>query len=65
MSAASREYCLARAEEDARAAASATLENVRERCLRSEAVWRDMANRVDMVSAAKERNEAGKLAALA
>lgn len=65
MSAATREYCLARAEEDARAAASATLENVRERCLRSEAVWRQMASQVDRVTEARERNEAGKLAAAA
>ena len=38
-------FCLERAEEAAQEAAKATLENVRERALRSEASWRAMAVR--------------------
>lgn len=62
MSTATREFYLARADEDARAAAAATLDNVRDRCRRSEAMWRQMADRVEEVAAAKERNEAQRLA---
>jgi hypothetical protein len=40
------EYYLARANENARDAESATLDNVRDRCRRSEAAWRLMADRV-------------------
>lgn len=36
---------LARADEAATEARQATLNNVRDRCLRSEAAWRDMADR--------------------
>jgi hypothetical protein len=36
---------LARADEAASEASHATLDNVRDRCLRSEAAWRDMADR--------------------
>lgn len=36
---------LARADEAATEAKQATLDNVRDRCLRSEAAWRDMADR--------------------
>jgi hypothetical protein len=36
---------LARADEAATEARQATLDNVRDRCLRSEAAWRDMADR--------------------
>ena len=39
------EFYIARAEESALEAAAASLDNVRERALRSEAVWRGMANR--------------------
>ena len=39
-------FYLARAEESARDAANAALDNVRERCLRSEAAWRAMADRL-------------------
>lgn len=41
-----RDFYLARAADSARDAADTTLENVRERCLRSEAAWRAMADRV-------------------
>lgn len=40
------EFYLARAEESLRDAQSATLDNVRDRCLRSEAAWRQMAERL-------------------
>lgn len=40
------EYYLARANENARDAENAMLDNVRDRCRRSEAAWREMADRV-------------------
>jgi hypothetical protein len=40
------EFYLARAEDSAREAANATLDNVRDRCRRSEAAWRQMADRL-------------------
>jgi hypothetical protein len=40
-----RQYYLARADENAREAGNSSLANVRERHLRSEAVWRAMAAR--------------------
>ena len=40
------EYYLARANENARDAESTMLDNVRDRCRRSEAAWRLMADRV-------------------
>ncbi len=42
----SSEFYLARAEECARDADAAVLDNVRDRCLRSEAAWRSMADRL-------------------
>jgi hypothetical protein len=42
----SYEFLISRAEQAAQEAASAELENVRERELRSEAAWRTMANQV-------------------
>ena len=44
------DFYLARADEDAAVAASATLDNVRDRALRSEAAWRDMADRLQRVA---------------
>lgn len=41
-----RDFYLARAEDCARDADLATLTNVRERCLRAEAAWRSMADRL-------------------
>jgi transcription elongation GreA/GreB family factor len=41
------EYYLSRANENRRDAESATLDNVRDRCRRSEAAWREMADRVE------------------
>lgn len=50
------DYYLARAA-DARAEAdAATLTNVRERCLRCEAVWKGMAARVAETEAMRRRN---------
>lgn len=40
------DFYLARAAENARAAEETDLANVRERCLRSEAVWRTLADRL-------------------
>ena len=49
------DFYLARAAESARDAAETNLENVRERCLRSEAAWRAMATR--SLSAEDQRAE--------
>jgi hypothetical protein len=40
------EFYMARADECAREAENATLANVRDRCQRSEAAWRSMADRL-------------------
>lgn len=45
-----REFYVTRADECAAEASAATLDNVRERALRSEAAWRAMAARQDFVS---------------
>lgn len=42
----SSDFYLARAEECARDADAAVLDNVRDRCRRSEAAWRSMADRL-------------------
>ena len=44
-----REFYIARAEESANEAATATLANVRERAERSAAAWREMAERMERV----------------
>jgi len=44
-----REFYIARAEEAAAEAASATLANVRERAQRSSDAWREMADRMERV----------------
>jgi hypothetical protein len=54
---------LARAEEARAEAAAATLENVRERCLRSEAAWREMADRVTRTETMRATSLAAKQAA--
>ncbi|HEX4892963.1 MAG TPA: hypothetical protein VFV47_06705 [Hyphomicrobiaceae bacterium] len=54
---------LARAAQAREAAAAATLDNVRESCLRSEAAWMEMANRLIRLDAMQKRNLADKLAA--
>ena len=56
------DFYLARAEESARDAASTTLSNVRERCLRSEAAWRSMADRLMRGEVMRDRIAAEKAA---
>ena len=54
---------LTRAEEARAQADAATLENVRERCLRSEAAWREMADRVTLTEKMRATSLAAKQAA--
>lgn len=56
------EFYLARAVEAKRDADSATLSNVRERCLRSEAAWADMAARAERGDKMRAKLEAEKAA---
>jgi len=56
----SSDFYLARAADCAREAREAKLGNVRDRCLRSEAAWRTMAERVLLAEASKSRQEAEK-----
>lgn len=51
----SYEFYFARAEEAAKEAANATLENVRERALRSESAWREMAERALYMQTEREK----------
>ena len=57
------EFYLARAAEARREAEAATLANVRERCLRSEAAWLSMAERAERTEKMRARSEADKAAA--
>jgi hypothetical protein len=57
-----REFFLARANEARNEAQSATLDNVRERCLRSEAAWNDMAARASRAERLRARLLAEKTA---
>ncbi|PTQ12387.1 hypothetical protein CLG96_05500 [Sphingomonas oleivorans] len=50
-----REFYMARAAESARDAENATLDNVRERCRRSEAAWLSMADRLTRGEAMREK----------
>ena len=59
------EFYLARAAEARRDAEHATLVNVRERCLRAEAAWIEMAARAEKSERMKARLEAEKAAAAA
>lgn len=52
---------LARADEARAQAEMATLDNVRERCLRSEAAWREMAARVTLTDTMRATSLAAKL----
>ena len=54
------DFYTARADESARDAAAATLDNVRERCLRSEAAWRSMAERLERGEAMRDTLAAEK-----
>ena len=51
---------LARAAESAKAANEADLANVRDRCLRAEAAWRTMADRLIHVEEKKRQNALDK-----
>jgi hypothetical protein len=54
------DFYLARAAESARDAENASLSNVRERCLRAEAAWRQLADRLEKGEAMRERLAAEK-----
>jgi hypothetical protein len=60
-----RETYLARAAEAREAAAEATLDNVRERCLRSEEAWMLMADRAERTEKMRATLLAAKSAAAA
>jgi len=55
-----REFYEARAAECARDAAAATLDNVRDRALRSQAAWLEMAGRIARTDALRAKTEAAK-----
>lgn len=55
-----REFYAARAAEARNEAEAATLDNVRNRCLRSEAAWNDMAQRAGRAEKFRARLEAEK-----
>lgn len=59
------EFCRARALDARTDAASATLDNVRERCLRAAQAWEVMADRAERTARMRERHEAEKAARLA
>lgn len=61
---ATSDFYLAQAAENARAAAETKLENVRERCLRSETAWLAMADRLLRNEAARDQQAADKAALL-
>lgn len=61
---ATSEFYLTRAADCAREAGEAKLANVRERCLRAEAAWRQMAERLIHSEANRSRQEAAKAASL-
>ena len=57
------EFLMARAEHEAGVAASALLDNVRDRALRAEAAWRTMAKQVLAVANSREQAQQERLAA--
>ena len=59
------DFYLARAAEARAEAAAAKLDNVRQRCLRSEAAWSEMAARAARTERMRARSEAEKAAVLA
>lgn len=61
----SHEFYTARAAEAAADAKAATLDNVRERALRSQATWQVLADQARRVKAQREKLEAEKAAARA
>lgn len=62
--AATVEFYLARANESAQEAARTNLANVRERCLRSQAAWQNMADRLIHVEKQKQQDAHEKAARL-
>lgn len=56
----SYEFLLARADEAAREAETARLCNTKERALRSEAAWREMANRALEIAREREKVQADR-----
>lgn len=57
------DFYLTRAAEAKRDAEAATLANVRERCLRAEAAWSEMADRADRGDRMRAKLDAEKAAA--
>ena len=57
------DFYLARAAEARADADAATLDNVRDRCLRSEAAWAEMAARAGRTEKMRAKTEAAKAAA--
>jgi DNA-binding transcriptional regulator YdaS (Cro superfamily) len=57
------DFYRARAAESRADAEAATLENVRQRCLRAAAAWEDMADRAARTDRMRARQEADKAAA--
>lgn len=55
-------FCREQADQAQAAAAVATLDNVRDRCLRSMAVWQDLADRAERVDAERRVREAATAA---
>ena len=60
-----REVYMLRAQQARTEAAQATLENVRERCLRAEAAWTEMAERAERTETMRASQLAAKAALLA
>lgn len=58
------QFYLARAEQARADADAATLDNVRDRCLRSEAAWTQLAERAAKTEQLRVAHEAAKAAAL-
>jgi len=56
------DHYFALAEENARAAAATDLPNVKERCLRAEAAWREMAERLVRMAENREQYAAVRAA---
>ncbi|TNE42405.1 MAG: hypothetical protein EP321_01305 [Sphingomonadales bacterium] len=54
------EFYLARAAESAKAAEETDLANVRERCLRAEAAWQALANRLIAIETKKQQEALAK-----
>ncbi len=57
---ATTDFYLSRADQSAEDARNTDLPNVRERCLRAEAAWREMADRLHRNEALRERPAAEK-----